>query len=241
MTRNQIAYWEYVETGRHNLATEKETNRHNLATEQEIYRHNVATEGETYRHNVATEQYNLSVLQEQKVVNHRNFMLALAQQNELIRSHKAQEKLSRLAQLETARHNLASENVAVYQLQLQSRETAIKHMQATESVRHNMATEQLQSISIAETSRANKAREANTVTQLLETNRSNLMQETIQRARVEVSRQSLLETARHNVVSETELTRHNRAEEEIRMVTAGLSTLNSVISAAGKTKRVANY
>lgn len=44
MTANQIAYWNYVESNRHNLATEKENTRSNLAREREQNRSNLSQE-----------------------------------------------------------------------------------------------------------------------------------------------------------------------------------------------------
>lgn len=44
MTANQIAYWNYVENSRHNLASETEAKRSNLAKERESNRSNVANE-----------------------------------------------------------------------------------------------------------------------------------------------------------------------------------------------------
>jgi hypothetical protein len=51
MTGNQIAYWNYKESQRHNLAGENENSRHNLAQETETQRHDVAGEQETSYHN----------------------------------------------------------------------------------------------------------------------------------------------------------------------------------------------
>lgn len=69
MTSNQIAYWNYRETKRHNIETEKESKRHNVSTEsislqqlEESKRHNVVSESlgfanlqESHRHNLAQE------------------------------------------------------------------------------------------------------------------------------------------------------------------------------------------
>lgn len=98
MTHNQINYWNYVETGRHNVETEKENARHNLASESETNRHNVATEqidlgklNETIRHNKVTEGVSMSQLAED------------------VRHNLASESLGWGNLSETNRHNQVSE------------------------------------------------------------------------------------------------------------------------------------
>lgn len=62
MTQNQIAFYNYLESKRANLAREGENTRSNVARETETNRHNVVTEEqagkqliEMGRHNLATE------------------------------------------------------------------------------------------------------------------------------------------------------------------------------------------
>lgn len=118
MTHNQINYWNYKETNRHNVETERETNRHNVVTEGETHRHNVATEGieigklqETTRHNMVTE--------------HQGYL----QITETGRHNLATEG-------ETYRHNVADESNRYYANQIQGAAVA-------ESQRHNVVSEAL--------------------------------------------------------------------------------------------------
>lgn len=111
MTRNQIEYWNYRETGRHNVATENETNRHNVVTENETERHNRAGENidisklaETKRHNLVTEGQNVDI--------------SMANLAETMRHNMSQEDLQRsnlsidAAKLnESVRHNTTSEGI----------------------------------------------------------------------------------------------------------------------------------
>lgn len=111
MTTTQVQYWNYVESNRHNLATErlgtdtlKESVRHNKATEtlgtntlKETTRHNKATERlgtntlkENKRHNIATEK-------ETKRSNKRRESIQYGQLREQVRSNKAREDISREA------------------------------------------------------------------------------------------------------------------------------------------------
>lgn len=128
MTRNQIEYFNAVESKRHNLASEKEanrsnrarevetnrhnvvtegeTNRHNVASEVEINRHNVATEREATRHNVVVEQQtrdqNLWLRSQQRLESDRNYYLR-KQQNEMQAQHLSNEAYSN----QTGRLNLS--------------------------------------------------------------------------------------------------------------------------------------
>lgn len=131
MTHNQIEYFKYLESTRHNKVSEAETNRSNLANEQiasgnlsESIRHNIAAETETGRHNQATEQ-----LEQGKLT-------------ESIRHNQAAEEENRRHNVayedETARHNIATEsetnrsNIA---------HEAIAKDQLSETKRHNERTE----------------------------------------------------------------------------------------------------
>lgn len=150
MTQNQINYWNYRETGRHNLATEGETNRHNVVTENETQRHNMVGERETERHNRATEGIDLSKLAETQRHNRaseslagRGYDIEEYKARELARHNQAQEGLTgvdlsiRQQSLgETVRHNMAQESLTGYDLN-------IKSGQLEETGRHNVATEQI--------------------------------------------------------------------------------------------------
>lgn len=131
MTHNQIEYFKYLESTRHNKVSETETNRSNLANERiasgnlsESIRHNIAAENETGRHNQATEQ-----LEQGKLT-------------ESIRHNQAAEEENRRHNIayedETARHNIATEfetnrsNVA---------HEAIARDQLSETKRHNERAE----------------------------------------------------------------------------------------------------
>lgn len=88
MTANQIAYANYVESNRHNLASESETSKHNRTTEDvayknwsEVVRHNKVGEGETHRHNVQNELFNIGTLNENIRHNKRSETISDKQAN----------------------------------------------------------------------------------------------------------------------------------------------------------------
>lgn len=143
MTRNQIAYWEYVEkktadrnqeyeNQRSHKANEdiqranlSEAQRHNLITEMETGRHNKAGEGlegqrnaETVRHNIASEK----VARDQVKLGYyqADINKSLGQQNVA---------LGRANLAETSRSNQARE--------------AIQNAQLGETMRHNVNEEKL--------------------------------------------------------------------------------------------------
>lgn len=133
MTHNQINYWNYRETGRHNVATENETNRHNVVTEGETKRHNLATEGidlsklnETTRHNLATEQemgrHNLESESQGRV----KLSIDSGTLGEITRHNQATESLTgtdlniKSGNLnESIRHNTTTENISQQQVDSQ--------------------------------------------------------------------------------------------------------------------------
>lgn len=128
---------------------------------------------------------------------------------ESVRSHKAQESLSRDANAEVKRHDLSSEAETTRHNQATEYQQA---RQTDENIRHNLITEK-------ETNRANLAREAETYrsnrVHEQETQRSNMAREYIQA-------QSLSETVRSNRANEAlkaqannEVARSNRARESI--------------------------
>lgn len=157
MTRNQIEYWNLVETRRANA----ETQRSNLARESETARHNTATESvdlgklaESTRHNVATEG---------------QAGLELA---EATRSHKASEKNTRVANREARRSHEASEF-------LQGRTIEMGAKTLAETKRSNKAKEALEFSKQAETQRANMAAERQRLNELAEQIRTHKANESI--------------------------------------------------------------
>lgn len=168
---------------------------------QEQKRHNLATESQTDR--------NLT-------------------ENE--RSHRANESLVLMQNLESARHNLAGEletnrhNVA-YEQETQRHNVAVEdfnNRSLIEVNRHNIATEGIENARVslgyaqlAETTRHNKASENIAIQQNVETHRSNVANEQIRSQSNQVSFQNLSENIRHNMVQENEVNRHNLVNESI--------------------------
>lgn len=158
---------------------------------------------------------------------------------ESVRSHKAQESLSKSANEEVKRHNLSNEA----EIMRHNRATEYQQARQTdESIRHNLVTE-------TETNRANLAREAETYrsnrAQEQETQRSNMAREYIQaetlnetarsnRANEALKAQANAEIARSNraresisVDSNRITAAHNRAMEEIGLTQAQIAKVNS--------------
>lgn len=158
---------------------------------------------------------------------------------ESVRSHKAQESLSRDANVEVKRHNLYSEAETTRHNKATEYQQA---RQTSENIRHNLVTE-------TETNRANLAREAETYrsnrAQEQETHRSNVAREYIQagtlnetirsnRANEALRAQANAEVARSNRARESisaesnQITAaHNRAMEEIGFTQAQIARINA--------------
>jgi hypothetical protein len=132
-----IAYWNYKENQRHNVAAEShnrdvlsENTRHNLAVETEAHRSNVAREEETHRSNVAHEtethrhnvvveteteranRANEDIKRESNAIGWANVSLGYANLAEATRHNKANESISQQSVTEAARHNRATERVS---------------------------------------------------------------------------------------------------------------------------------
>lgn len=125
MTQNQIAFAQYLEAARHNLAGEEDTDyynteisRHNLATETETARNNRVVSKETKRHNKAFEK---ETKRSNKAREKENTRSNKAREKENTRSNKAREK-------ENTRHNKATE--------------LFNNQNLDETRRHNYQTEQ---------------------------------------------------------------------------------------------------
>lgn len=143
MTQNQIAYANYLESGRHNLATEQETHRSNVTNEDIGYknygenkRHNVVVEGETRRHNVVNEK--------------ENRRHNITTEGEINRHNVKTEQQTDAVNTETNRHNLATEQLGYSQF-----DETKRHNQAGEgeTKRHNLATESQAIAELAESKR----------------------------------------------------------------------------------------
>lgn len=153
MTQNQIAYAQFLESGRHNLATEQETHRSNVTNEDISYknydetkRHNQAGEQETQRHNVAGEKEN----------RRHNITTEGEARRHNIKTESQTDDVNR----ETNRHNLATEQLGSNELGETKR-----HNQATESEtgRHNLATEQQSRAELEESKRRTDTTNATTI------------------------------------------------------------------------------
>lgn len=158
---------------------------------------------------------------------------------ESVRSHKAQESLSRSANEEVKRHDLSTEAETTRHNKATEYQQA---RQTDESIRHNLVTER-------ETNRANLAREAETYrsnrVREQETQRSNMAREYLQaesisetirsnRANESLKAQSNAETVRSNRAREqlsaksNQITaEHNKAMEEIGFTQAQIAQMNA--------------
>lgn len=157
MTRNQIEYWNLLETRK----TNAEARRANLAREAETAHHNRATEtvdlgklAESIRHATATEGQAALELAESK------------------RSHKAAEKNTRIANRETQRAHEANEF-------LQHRTVEMGAETLSETKRANLAREDLERSKQVETHRSNLAQESQRLRELSEQIRSHKASESI--------------------------------------------------------------
>lgn len=129
MTSQGLAYLNFQEGHRHNVATETqavnelaETNRHNVVYENETNRHNRATEHETSKHNryeeatnrmnAITNQGNLKVNQLNARTNRGNLKIRGKELKETTRHNKATERLTDKDRQETTRHNKAAEQIS---------------------------------------------------------------------------------------------------------------------------------
>lgn len=114
MTSQGLAYLNYQEGNRHNLATEAqavnelaETSRHNRAYEYETNRHDLATEHETSKHNRYEEKTNRMNAK----TNQGNLKVRKKELKETTRHDKATERLTDRDRQEKTRHNKASEAI----------------------------------------------------------------------------------------------------------------------------------
>lgn len=136
MTQNQVAFAQYLEDARHNLAGEEDTDYYNT----EISRHNLATETETARNNRVISK---ETTRHDKAVEKENKRSNKARERETKRSNKAREK-------ENTRSNKAREKENTRSNKAREKEN-IRHDKATElnnaqnldeTRRHNYKTEQ---------------------------------------------------------------------------------------------------
>lgn len=205
MTRNQIYYWQNVETKRSNQAREAETHRNNAAIEAETNRHNLAMElltknqyDELARHNLATE----------------------TEQN---RTNVANE------QIKTVANDIGYGNLAVKQYEAKTGRLNVAVNQqnadtnaflASETQRHNIASEDINLLNLAQTRDLEQQRIDNTYRSIGEQRRHNMEQESIDKERVanqakEIANENarIIEQSRSNLAREQETQRHNQALE----------------------------
>lgn len=249
MTKNQLQYWQNVETQRSNLARETETNRNNMAVESETHRANLAREVEAHRanvsneiemnrHHLATENLQLQNLLVTKQTASRQLDIAKLQAEEARRSNLAREQ-------ETKRSNIAREDEQKRSNQEQerlrqlesNRDYAVKkRAQSTASYdaetrrlaqgntqRYQEASNILTAKGQAELIRSNKSKEA-------EIKRSNMAQEAISSHRNMISERQLHETARANRASEA----LRRFDTNVRLVTSLADTSVKAIEATSR-------
>lgn len=159
MTTNQLAYLNYLETNRANLARERENVRYNDLTTGETRRHNVATESitaaeldERVRHNITSEN-------QQDAINAETQRSNVAREQENKRHNLASESKDVRTIAETERANRAAEGIKRSQNSIAQQQAntqrdqvagnlAIEGKKQEETARHNQAGEQLQRANI---------------------------------------------------------------------------------------------
>lgn len=218
MTRNQIAYWQNVETKRANLEKESQIRRVNTETErsnlerERLNRYNAKVDAymremqriETHRSNIAREQ-----LQQQqndinrdyntKVLSNRKREIEVEQSKvdnttksiaETRRANLAQENLKSQAQVETQRYNRYVNNLSAYNAY---NSYQMDRLKAYENIRHDIASENLQQFQNA----TNRYNAMNTIrlgfATLSENTRSHLANEELTRQRfvVDLTKQGM--------------------------------------------------
>ena len=111
MTQNQIAYFNALENQRHNKVAEAETYRYNTLTTGETNRSNIVNERERTRSAIVTSnETNRSNLTSENIK---------YQQNAINNAHyQRQDAISAAALGETNRHNIASEKIGMYNVNI---------------------------------------------------------------------------------------------------------------------------
>lgn len=141
-------YYQYLESQRHNIASESETARSNLAREQEIHRSNLANEAEINRANLArefeTQRHNKST----EDLGYKQLSLGYSQLNELSKYHSQSIALGY--------SQLAEQNRAALAREAETRRSDLAKEKETE--RTNRENESIRKKSNAITDRANQLR-----------------------------------------------------------------------------------
>lgn len=163
MTSNHIAWYNMMETKRHNEALEMQ----NLGSLQEMRRHNVATETETHRSNVVYEQValrNATVNERNATVNERN-----AAVNE--RNATTNERNAAVNERNAATNE---RNAAINQYNAETSRMAvgIQAQALTETITHNRAMEAAKQSELAVSRESNRIKEM-TVGSQIRLNQSN--------------------------------------------------------------------
>lgn len=163
MTSNHIAWFNMMETKRHNEALEMQ----NLGALQETRRHNVATESETHRSNVVYEQValrNATVNERNATVNERN-----ATVNE--RNAATNERNAAVNERNAAvnERNAATNE---YNAQTNRMSVGIQAQALTETITHNRAMEAAKQSELAISRQSNRIKEM-TVGSQIRLNQSN--------------------------------------------------------------------
>lgn len=217
MTQNQIAYWNYVEGKRHNLATETETNRNNVATLAETNRANLAKEKQNRINSDRSYYMSLVSFEEQKRATRVSEDLRQKELNETIRSNKAREEISRTqAANQSAQVAVQRRAQAETERSNKARETLTSESQR-ETKRSNIASQGLKATELKETTRSHKANESNQRFANTLTAQKNQIQQSYNNASLKMTKKQLDEVERHNRVNEQESIRHNKSSELISL------------------------
>lgn len=167
MTSNHIAWYNMMETKRHNVALEMQ----NLGSLQETKRHNVATESETHRSNVVYEQValrnatvnerNASVNERNAATNERNAAVnernaAVNERNAATNEYNAQTNrmsvgIQAEALTESITHNRAMEAAKQSELAISRESNRIKEMTVGSQIRLNQSNTRLNNARASET------------------------------------------------------------------------------------------
>lgn len=209
MTRNQLMYWQNVETERSNKAREAETHRYNTEYLKELNRSNVTREQETERHNRAME------------------LLTNQSQAEVARHNSVTELQTDVNLAEQQRSHQANEALQTRQIGLGYANLGLGYGQLSELIRHNQAGEKAQIISLNQERDLREREQELSQERLAEEARSNRAQEQSNLLNWIARTQATSETIRTNVANE------NLREKEMHIKAFG--TAGNVLNDALKT------
>lgn len=224
MTANQIAYWNYVENNRHNIASEKEALRSNRAKEREQHRSNVAQESLTSAANQIRQQSNL--------INDAHYV---RQDSEANRHNLAMEQLSRQS------NDLQKLNVALgyatlgNQRAIAEMNTGLGYANLSESTRHDIESENIQNrnVSVGRVNAAANRQNAATRQQEFQLKQTQWLDPWATYTRKYTAQNTRLTGSK--IQAETDYTKTNTLKLGID---AGVNVLNSLSNLMGSAARV---